>query len=209
MPLPADNIETRQFLVAECEFELRAVDGQKMPGLVGYPALYGSLSRDLGGFREIIRGGAFAGALQRAEDVVATINHDRSKVLGRFPNPGTCRLSQNVKGLRMEIDELPDTSYARDMVESIRRGDVRGMSFAFRTIEDAWREEIIDNQRCVVRELVDMDLHDVSVVTDPAYPETSVGLRSLQTFQAKSLEVPAKTGMELLGMRLRLTEAAG
>ncbi|MDE2427044.1 MAG: HK97 family phage prohead protease [Elusimicrobia bacterium] len=196
-------IETRTVVVGTCELELRAAgEGKKMPGLVGYPALYDSRSSDLGGFVETIRQGTFSGALQRAKDVVATINHDRGKVLGRYPDPGTVRLSNNQKGLRMEIDELPDTSFARDMVESLRRGDVRGMSFAFRTIEDAWREEIVDGQKMVVRELRDLELHDVSVVTDPAYPATEVGLRSLELFRAK-----ARDGIGMFEMRLRLAEA--
>jgi HK97 family phage prohead protease len=206
MSLPHETrkgIETRAVVLTHCGLELRANGEGKMPGLVGYPALYDSRSSDLGGFVEIIRQGALSGALTRAKDVIANVNHDRSKVLGRFPDPGTVRLSNNQKGLRMEIDELPDTSFARDLVTSLKRRDVRGMSFAFRTLEDTWREEILDGQRVTVRELVDLDLHDVSVVTDPAYPATEVGLRSLELFKAKSTNQSW-----LFEVRLRLCEAA-
>jgi len=150
----------------------------KLPRIVGYAAVYDSRSADLGGFVETIRPGAFDLSLAAGRDVVATIDHNRSKVLGRWPNPGTLRLSADRKGLRVEIDDLPDTSYARDLVESMRRKEIRGMSFAFRTISDNWREETTGGVSVVVRELIDVELHDVSIVTDPAYPAASVGLRS-------------------------------
>ena len=79
--------------------------------------------------------------------------------MGRWPNPGTLRLSADRTGLRMEIDDLPNTSYARDLVESMRRKEIVGMSFAFRTISDSWREETLGKKLVVVRELIDLEAY--------------------------------------------------
>jgi HK97 family phage prohead protease len=75
--------------------------------------------------------------------------------------------------LRVTIDP-PDTQYAADLMAVMARGDVSQMSFAFTTTEDSW--DLVDGQR--VRSLLAVELHDVSVVTYPAYPDTTVAVRS-------------------------------
>ncbi|MFW6069664.1 MAG: HK97 family phage prohead protease [bacterium] len=149
--------------------ELRAVeDGQ----IEGYAAIFNELSEDLGGFREFIRPGAFSATLERA-DVRALWNHDSNYVLGRN-KAGTLALEEDDKGLRVSIDP-PETQWANDLRESIRRGDVDQMSFGFTTIEDRWERQDGEN----VRELVEVELWDVSPVTFPAYTGTSVSARAL------------------------------
>ena len=141
--------------------------------LAGYAAVFNSRSQDLGGFVEVIRPGAFAGAL--AGDVRALWNHDSNHVLGRTKN-GTLRLREDDHGLYMEVD-LPDTAMGRDVHEMVRRGDVDQMSFAFAVNKggDEWRKE--NGQQ--VRELIDVILYDVSPVAYPAYEATSVSARAL------------------------------
>jgi hypothetical protein len=94
-------------------------------------------------------------------------------VLGRNV-AGTMRLKEDSVGLRMEIDP-PDTQIARDLMTSIERGDITQGSFRFRTITDNWRMQ--DSE--TVRDLIDVDLIDVSVVTFPAYLDTPVDVRAL------------------------------
>lgn len=149
-------------------------DGQTV--LRGYAAVFGVLSNDLGGFREIVRPRAFDRALTGA-DVRCLINHDATKVLGRT-RPGTLRLSIDAKGLRFECD-APATSYAVDLATSIRRGDIDGCSFRFYVAKngDVWQRQP-DGQ--IVRELLEVDIDDVSIVTYPAYRATEVSVRSLQ-----------------------------
>lgn len=149
--------------------------------IVGYAAKYDLSSEDLGGFREFIRPGAFQRSLDSNPDVRALIDHNPSLILGRTVS-GTLRLETDATGLRVVIDP-PDTQYAADLMAVMARGDVSQMSFAFTTTEDSW--DLVDGQR--VRSLLAVELHDVSVVTYPAYPDTSVAVRSLQAAHLNGL----------------------
>jgi HK97 family phage prohead protease len=168
--------------------ELReAPPGSKSVGtLVGYAAVYGSLSEDLGGFREQIRPGAFDRALASNADVVALVNHDEDLVLGRL-EATTLRLIADEKGLRVEID-LPDTTLGRDLAVQIGRRDLSKMSFAFIAVIDEWDL----SGTVAVRTLIDVDLFDVSVVTWPAYRATSVTL-ALRSLESARKAVPPAT----------------
>lgn len=160
--------------------ELRAAgEGDGAPKtIVGYAAKFDRESQDLGGFREVIRKGAFARAIKE-DDVRALWNHDDNFVLGRNLS-GTLRMEEDASGLRIEVDP-PDAQWAHDLVTSIERGDVDQMSFAFRTIKDTWTriENAEAGQPDVLRELLDVRLYDVSPVTYPAYLDTEVGVRDL------------------------------
>jgi len=151
--------------------------------LVGHAAVFDSLSQDLGGFRERIRQGAFAQTLNENQDVRALFNHDSGQVLGRTTN-GTLRLSEDDTGLRIEVDP-PDTQTARDAMTSIERGDISQMSFAFRVRAGGQEfEEREDNE--IIRTLTDVELFEVSPVTFPAYPDTSIALRELRHAQSQN-----------------------
>ena len=157
----------------------------------GYAAVFNSLSEDLGGFREVILPRAFDRTLREGRDVRALVDHDPSRILGR-KKAGTLELSVDSKGLLAKISP-PDTTAGRDVTTSIKRGDIDGMSFAFRTITDTWKrgDELL-------RELIDVELIEVSVVaSQPAYSATTVGLRS------------AALGVPLLPARSREVDARG
>lgn len=139
----------------------------------GYAAVFNSLSEDLGGFRERILPGAFDRCLRGSPDVRCLFNHDPNAVLGRTKSE-TLRLSVDRNGLHFDCD-LPDTQVGRDVRESIKRGDIDQCSFGFMVQGQNWLEE----KGKVVRELTDVDLSDVSPVTYPAYPQTSVSARAL------------------------------
>ena len=144
--------------------------------IVGYAAKFMNRSQDLGGFIEQIDPQAFTRTLSEGADVRALIDHNPSLILGRTVS-GTLRLETDPTGLLVEITP-PDTTYARDLMVSLERGDVTQMSFAFVTKQDTWAKEGTTN----IRTLLDVDLHDVSAVTYPAYLDTEVGLRSLNQF---------------------------
>jgi uncharacterized protein len=171
------NIERRTFKVSE--FRARG-DGLTISG---HAAVFGQLSEDLGGFKEKVRAGAFKNSIAQ-DDIRSLWNHDANFVLGRNRS-GTLRLSEDDVGLYFE-NELPDTSYARDLSKSMARGDVDQMSFGFITLRDDWHLEGGD---LIVRELIEAQLFDVSPVTFPAYPQTDVSARS--RFEPKIKELRA------------------
>lgn len=163
-------------LPAHSEFEIRArADGGVM--VEGHAAVFNSYSEDLGGFVEQVAPSAFNKTIKEA-DVRALINHDPMHVLGRTVS-GTLRLSVDQSGLYYEID-MPHTQPARDLQESMTRGDITQSSFGFRAISDEWSTT---SQGYPLRTLTEVSLHngDVSPVTYPAYPETDsqMAFRSL------------------------------
>ena len=173
--------------------EVRAKKNGDKRNITGYAARYNVLSGDLGGFRERIASGAFKRILAANPDVVCLFNHSDNAVLGRTIAV-TLRLSEDSRGLKFECD-LPDTTAGRDTYESVQRGDLNGCSFAF-MVDDSrmcdYKEEEIDDEedgirgmvkratRAIIRTIRDFaNLIDVSVVTHPAYPQTSVDARNL------------------------------
>lgn len=153
--------------------EVRAGGDGAGPVIAGYAAVFNSQSEDLGGFREVIRPGAFRKTVKES-DIRALWNHDPNYVLGR-KSAGTLSLREDDHGLAFEITP-PDTSWARDLLVSIERRDVTQMSFGFTTVKDKWQRGDGGTQ---TRELVEVRLFDVSPVTFPAYPATEAGIRSL------------------------------
>ena len=150
-------------------------------GITGHAAVFNQLSDDLGGFKEMIRPGAFASSIAR-DDIRSLWNHDANFVLGRNKN-GSLVLSEDDIGLAID-NTFPDTTYARDLAKVIERGDVDQMSFGFRTLREDWRIE----SGLVVRELIEAELFDVSPVTFPAYPQTDVSSREARSFYSGKME---------------------
>lgn len=116
----------------------------------------------------------------KEDDVRALFDHDSAVVLGRS-GAGTLRLSVDAIGLRYEIDP-PDTAAARDLIVSLRRGDISGSSFAFLP-RDTSRREVMpaaDGSKPgeYVIERNDVQLFDVGPVTFPAYAGATSGVRA-------------------------------
>ncbi len=171
--------------------ESRADAAVAIRELRGYAALFNVQSANLGGpfeLYESIAPGAFDAVL--ANDVRHLKNHDPNWVLGRTI-PGTLRLSVDDRGLHT-ITDPPETQWADDLLVSIRRRDISQMSFAFVVGEDSWR---YDREKDVVyRTILKLSaLYDVSTVTYPAYPDTSIVVaeRTLQ----RAAEVRAESGV--------------
>lgn len=151
--------------------------------LVGYAAVFGSRSQDLGGFVEVIAPGAFTRTLDHGGDVVVSFNHDVNLLLGRTSS-GTARLSVDEVGLRYEVD-VPDTSLGKDVLELARRGDLNGSSFTFSTTSSG-SEWSTDDNGVRVRTLTEVRLFELGPVVSPAYLDTSVAARSLEALEAES-----------------------
>jgi HK97 family phage prohead protease len=175
--------------------ELRAATAGGMPQIIGHAAVYNQWSQDLGGFKERVMPGAFTKTLDGG-DIRALFNHDPNFILGR-QSSGTLELSDEKKGLHWEATP-PDTQAIRDQVigpMTPRNGgdvaDLRECSFAFLPVQDEWRApKLFDG--LYERDLLEVQLFDVSVVTFPAYDQTDVGLRSRLAGQL-GLDLPALT----------------
>ncbi len=144
-----------------------AADGLRK--MRGYAVVFDSMSEDLGGFRELISPDAVDRTLKDALDVRALVNHDHGKVLGRT-TAGTLELVKDRKGLRVLIEPDLEISYAADAMRSVARGDISGMSFGFRVVEDDWNFDA----PMAIRTVLDMRISEVSVVAWPAYTATNV-----------------------------------
>ena len=150
--------------------ELR-VDGKKEKRIVGYAAVFDALSDVIFGFREKIDRGAFSDSIHQ-DDIRALFNHDPNYVLARNKS-GTLVLNEDDHGLYFEITP-PDTQWAKDLMTSIKRGDVSQNSFGF-SISDKG-EQWDPKQK--VRTLTKVKLYDISPVTYPAYPQTEAYVRA-------------------------------
>lgn len=169
-PRSASQRELR-YLPAQ-RFEIRKnEDGTRT--IAGYAATFGDLSLDLGGFREKIAPGAFTASLMDTSiDPLCLYDHNMANILGRRSS-GTLTLSEDERGLKFQC-QLPDTSVARDLTALMEREDIGNMSFGFACDSDSWD----DIGGTVVRTLIAVRVYEVSVVASPAYPSSSVALRS-------------------------------
>jgi HK97 family phage prohead protease len=156
------------------DLEFRDGDG-KEPVITGHPLKYGVWSEDLGGFRERLMPGSASKTI-RESDIRALFNHDPNYVLGRTRS-GTLDLSEQVQGVAMRATP-PATTWAADLITSMRRGDINQMSFAFTAIRDEWREPKRDGE-LFERDIAELRMYDVSVVTFPAYVQTDAQVRSV------------------------------
>lgn len=171
------DVEARRSLINSCEkrtidTELRATrDGGELR-VSGYAAMW---DREADGlpFKEVIKRGAFARSLDRGDDVFLLVNHDTDQLpLGRR-SAGTLVLEEDEVGLHIDAVLDPANPRAAELGSALERGDVDKMSFAFRI---AGKDGEFRNDDGV-RELRNLDLFEVSVVTWPAYSDTTVGLR--------------------------------
>ena len=186
------KIERRTFTIKNVEAR-QAEDGTMR--LSGYAAVFNDDSVPLP-FIERIAPGAFRKTLTETPDVRLLINHE-GLPLARTKN-GTLQLQEDSVGLFMDA-ELPDTQAARDLHTLVQRGDVDQMSFAFRVIRQKWNEGRTE------RTLTELSLADgdVSVVTYPAYPTTTVEARAHLQEAMKAL----KEGRALEGESLIAVQA--
>lgn len=152
----------------------------------GYAALYNVLSEpiyymyDSEGQRKAVRErlalGAFDQAVTAEADVTANINHDDDRLLGRTTS-GTLEIKADNLGLSFKTD-VPDTSYARDLGELMKRGDIRDCSFAF-TVDQNDIERSVEGEYIVETVKRVSKLYDVAVVTRGAYSQPFSVFREL------------------------------
>jgi HK97 family phage prohead protease len=230
----------RRVLALADDLEVRAEGDTPKKRIIGHAAVFDRWTTLYEGeslvWREIVRPGAFREAITARQDVAALFNHDSNYVLGRTTS-GTLTLKEDPTGLLTDIDP-PDTQTIRDLVLSpIARRDITQMSFAFQvrrdvetttvgkegvTVMDNGGERITrwfeGNQQHEDRELLSVDLFDISPVTYPAYKDTDVALRQRGAMYESEIRQSVLAGVQKLRkswrlarmrMRLQLADARG
>ncbi|WAX93188.1 HK97 family phage prohead protease [Aminobacter sp. NyZ550] len=162
-----DEIERRGGIPAEIRAD---ADGVKV---AGYAAVFNQVTEIGGYFREVFLPGAFDKSIGK-EDVPFLIQH-RDLPLARTRS-GTLKLSADGHGIKMESTLDPNDPDVARIVPKMKRGDLDKMSIAFRAVKERWD----DTQDPPLRTVEEAILFDVSIVTDPAYQGTDIGLRSLE-----------------------------
>jgi uncharacterized protein len=163
----------------------RAEESDNERTIEGYFALYESETELFDGIYEIITKGAFDNTLNN--DIRALWNHNTQYVLGRSKN-GSLSLKADEKGLFGTI-KLPNTGYAEDLYELVQRGDIDQASFGFNILNEDIEELASGGYRWRINEI---DLHEISVVTFPAYENTTVQARAKQVEQMEERKLQAK-----------------
>lgn len=159
------------------EVEIREADGKNY--ITGYGILFNSESQDLGGFTEIIEPSALRDA--DMTDVVGRAEHTNSMLLGRTSS-GTMTLEIDERGVKYSI-EVPNTTAGKDTLEYIRRGDMKGSSFAFSGVKDTWEKRENGVHKRTITGI--RKIHDIGPVVNPAYLDTTAAMRSLEKFEEK------------------------
>lgn len=161
---------TRQTRSLQTKLETRAAEGEDMV-IEGYFAVFNKPTELWRGAFEEISPEAFNGTL--GNDIRGLINHETTLVLGRNKS-GTLELKADSHGLWGRVKINPNDTDAMNVYERVKRGDVDQCSFGFNILaEDTeWRDD--GTVKWTLREI---DLHEVSVVTFPAYEETGVQAR--------------------------------
>lgn len=188
------TFERRAFDLSNIQIRAADDDSGRLH-FTGRAVVYGQASADLGGWSELIQPGAATRTLAAKPDVRFLINHDQNKLLARTTS-GTLQLTEDDEGVLVDSD-MANVSYARDLAVLLERGDTSQMSFGFWVTRDEWSGNLH-----IVHEF-DLDGGDVSVVTFPAYPQTSAELRSAAAGQLSSIATyPVSRAKD----RLRLLE---
>lgn len=173
-----EKLERREMLARD--LAVRSADGG--PAVVtGYAVVFNTWSQVLhdwfgGAFRERFAPEAFDRWLAGDPELVALWNHNADMPLARLSR-GTLRIAKDGTGLRFEFD-APPNAWGEAAVVAIQRGDVTGMSFLFEHSADTWGKP--DAEGVAERTVLESILHEISPVTFPAYPSTTVKVRSVR-----------------------------
>ncbi|MDW4550876.1 HK97 family phage prohead protease [Defluviimonas sp. D31] len=182
--------------------ELRAAAPDAPVTVVGYAAVFNQATAIGDMFEEVIAPGAFTEALRRGDDAAFLINHE-GLPLARTSS-GTLKLAEDSRGLRIETDLDPADPDVARILPKMRRGDLTKMSFAFRATRQEWE----DRDPLPRRTILEVELFDVSIVTDPAYAGTEIGLRAMAAALGRASR-SAATIAARMARKARLARLAG
>jgi uncharacterized protein len=128
--------------------------------------------------------------LKPGADVLLLRDHVQGSLLARTTSK-TLKLEDSLAGLKFTAS-LPNTQTASDTLESVSRRDLTGVSFGFQVLDDSWGQDASGN---VTRELRKVALHEISVTSFAAFPDSTVSLRSVPQ-EYRSLIDAALNGLD-------------
>lgn len=179
------NRDVKQIRSMQTDLKTRAEQNGEMY-IEGYFAVYNQETELWPGAYEEIAPGAFDDTL--SNDIRALVNHDPNYVLGRN-KAGTLELKSDSRGLWGRIKINPNDTDAVNLYERVKRGDIDQCSFGFNILDEEteWREDGTVKWR-----LKKIDLHEVSVVTFPAYEQTGVQARKAEVEQHRQRQLETR-----------------
>ena len=163
--------------------------------LVGYVVKWNSRSQLIWGeFYEQFAPKAFSQSLSNNPDIRALFEHDHKALLGRTIS-NTLILAEEDIGLRFKLP-APDTQLGRDLLVSVDRGDIRGMSFGFIATSESWDF----NQEPCLRTVNSAEIYEVTVTSMPAYQESDIQIAKRSMLEAKAKFQPdlSKAWLDLM-----------
>lgn len=168
----------------KAKFEIREEAG-KLPVLCGYGIVFNVVA-DMGNYFEIVRPEAVADDIA-SEDVQFLYSHDRTRPLASTRN-GTLKLVKDEIGVYFEAEINTALSYANDVLENVKTNIIRSMSFGFNAIKDFWG----GNAAKPTRELLNIEIGEISPVLLAAYDATTLNIRSKDDIFAeyKQVKIP-------------------
>jgi len=183
---PDARFDLHQVKTATCE--LRSQDGEENSReLIGYAVKWGEMSELLyGDYHEIIEKGAITQEVIDKSDILFVWNHERWTMPFARKRPNT---SPEESTLTLELDEIglkytakiADTKEGDALIESVRRGDVSGVSLAFIPEEWDWTELGDGNWLRTVTKI--SELFDISPCANPCYDSATISNRSMESLQ--------------------------
>ena len=182
--MKTERQQLRQVRSIEAGFHTRDAEGG--PIIEGYFAVFNSDYEIWPGAIEQVAPGAFTSAL--GGDVRALADHDTRIVLGRTA-AGTLELREDDRGLFGTIKINPEDQEAMNLYHRVQRGDVTQCSFGFDIVAEDYEHRPDGSDLWIIREVV---LYEVSVVTFPAYAETSVQARQADIKTIRSRQLAAR-----------------
>jgi HK97 family phage prohead protease len=181
--------------------ELRASTDGNTHIIEGLACPYDKWSEPIfGHFLERFARGAFNDHLSTEPDVICTINHNPQYLTGRS-SAKTLTIKERDDGVYIK-NRLPNTTYVKDFLESVERGDIRGMSFIFdcQRADETWIHEGVDMPQRTINKA---NILEVTYTPIPAYKDTSLALRSMNLADAEyfrtladATKKPEKQGMK-------------
>ena len=173
----------RQVRSVPSTFEVRSDDNGKY--IEGYFAVFNSDYEIFSDVTESVAPEAFNETLGR--DIKALCDHDTRLVLGRN-KAGTLELRTDSHGLWGRITINPNDTDAVNLYERVKRGDVDQCSFGFNILDEETEFRDDGSVHFTIRKV---ELYEVSVVTFPAYSETSVSARAQDVAEIKKRKLDA------------------